>query len=86
MLSRLAVTSRAAARAAPLRSSIHVQSARAAARPPARAIKAQRRRLAADEKPPTKKKKALDEEGPRNRPSHHFETAHTASPCSSKPR
>ena len=61
MLSRLAVTSRAAARAAPLRSSIHVQSARAAAaRPPARAIKAPRRRLAADEKPPQKKKSAVE--------------------------
>ena len=60
MLSRLAVTSRAAAAAArPLRSSIHVQSARAA-RQPARAIKAQRRRLAADEKPPTKKKSAVE--------------------------
>ena len=57
MLSRLAVTSRAAARAAPLRSSIHVQSARAA-RP--RAVKAQRRRLAADEKPPQKKKSAVE--------------------------
>ena len=60
MLSRLAVTSRAAARAAPLRSSLHVQSARAVARPPARAIKAQRRRLAADEKPPQKKKSAVE--------------------------
>ena len=62
MLSRLAVTSRAAARAAaPLRSSIHVQSARAAAaRPPARAVAAQRnatRRLATDEKP---KKSAVE--------------------------
>ena len=61
MLSRLAVTSRAAAAAArPLRSSLHVQSARAVARPPARAIKAQRRRLAADEKPPQKKKSAVE--------------------------
>ena len=60
MLSRLAVTSRAAARAAPLRSSIHVQSARAA-RP--RAVAAPRktnRRLATDEKPPQKKKSAVE--------------------------
>jgi import inner membrane translocase subunit TIM21 len=62
MLSRLAVTSRAAAAAArPLRASIHIQSARAAARP--RAVAAPRktnRRLATDEKPPQKKKSAVE--------------------------